>query len=158
MVCSYLFYQEPLLSWDYVMDKADPVSVEVGSLHCSLSRRSLPPRRKTEMGAPLFDSLPALKRRANRLATASRLAPFRWHRNREVTDNEFTQVESTIIQPKGEEITVVYKLRQVNGQWKVYDAIVEDISIVNKIVRSPMELSPAPLTKQLVKRLRGKVG
>ena|SRR2546427_10800706 len=133
MVCSYLFYQEPLLSWDYLMDKADPVSVEVGSLHCSLSRRSLPPRRKTEMGAPLFDSLPALKRRANRLATASRLAPFRWHRNREVTDNEFAQVESTIIQPKGEEITVVYKLRQVNGQWKVYDAIVEDISIVNKL-------------------------
>ena len=77
---------------------------------------------------------------------------------REVMDSEFAQVESTIIQPKGEEIAVVYKLRQVNGQWKVYDAIVEDISIVNKIVRSPMELSPAPLTKELVKRLREKVG
>ena len=50
---------------------------------------------------------------------------------REVMDNEFAQVESTIIQPKGEEIAVVYKLRQVNGQWKVYDAIVENISIVN---------------------------
>ena len=47
------------------------------------------------------------------------------------SDNEFAQVESTIIQPKGEEIAVVYKLRQVNGQWKVYDAIVENISIVN---------------------------
>src|SRR5207247_104242 len=43
---------------------------------------------------------------------------------REVMDSEFAQVESTIIQPKGEEIDVVYKLRQVNGQWKVYDSIV----------------------------------
>ena len=36
----------------------------------------------------------------------------------EVIDNEFAQVESTIIQPKGEEIAVVYKLRQVmvNGK------------------------------------------
>ena len=30
---------------------------------------------------------------------------------REVMDNEFAQVESTIIQPKGEQIAVVYKLR-----------------------------------------------
>ena len=46
-------------------------------------------------------------------------------------DDDFAQVESTIIQPKGEEIAVVYKLLQAHGQWKVYDAIVENISIVN---------------------------
>ena len=62
-------------------------------------------------------------------------------------DNEFAQVESTIIQPKGEQIAVVYKLRQVNGQWKVYDAIVENISIVNKL---PVAVRSSDL--QLTKR------
>src|SRR5262249_37715827 len=42
---------------------------------------------------------------------------------REVLDNDFAQVETTIVRSKGEEIGVVYKLRQVNAQWKVYDAV-----------------------------------
>ena len=77
---------------------------------------------------------------------------------REVIDNEFAQVESTIIQLKGEEIAVVYKLRQVNGQWKVYDAIVENISIINNY-RSQFDrvISSSPY-EELVKRLREKVG
>ena len=75
---------------------------------------------------------------------------------REVIDNEFAQVESTIIQPKGEEIAVVYKLRQVNGQWKVYDAIVENISIVNNYRSQFDRVISSSSYEALVKRLRGK--
>jgi phospholipid transport system substrate-binding protein len=75
---------------------------------------------------------------------------------REVMDNEFAQVESTIIQPKGEEIAVVYKLRQVNGQWKVYDAIVENISIVNNYRSQFDRVISSSSYEELVKRLRGK--
>ena len=75
---------------------------------------------------------------------------------REVIDNEFAQVESTIIQPKGEEIAVVYKLRQVNGQWKVYDAIVENISIVNNYRSQFDRVISSSSYEELVKRLRGK--
>jgi phospholipid transport system substrate-binding protein len=75
---------------------------------------------------------------------------------REVMDNEFAQVESTIIQPKGEEIAVVYKLRQVNGQWKVYDAIVENISIVNNYRSQFDRVISSSSYEALVKRLRGK--
>ena len=71
-------------------------------------------------------------------------------------DNEFAQVESTIIQPKGEEIAVVYKLRQVNSQWKVYDAIVENISIVNNYRSQFDRVISSSSYEALVKRLRGK--
>jgi len=77
---------------------------------------------------------------------------------REVMDNEFAQVESTIIQPKGEEIAVVYKLRQVNGQWKVYDAVVENISIVNNYRSQFDRVISSSSYEELVKRLREKAG
>jgi phospholipid transport system substrate-binding protein len=77
---------------------------------------------------------------------------------REVIDNEFAQVESTIIRPKGEEIAVVYKLRQVNGQWKVYDAIVENISIINNYRSQFDRVISSSSYEELVKRLRGKAG
>ena len=75
---------------------------------------------------------------------------------REVIDNEFAQVESTIIQVKGEEIAVVYKLRQVNGQWKVYDAIVENISIINNYRSQFDRVISTSSYEELVKRLREK--
>ena len=77
---------------------------------------------------------------------------------REVMDNEFAQVESTIIQPKGDEIAVVYKLRQVNGQWKVYDAVVENVSIINNYRSQFDRVISSSSYEELVKRLREKVG
>ena len=50
---------------------------------------------------------------------------------RETIDQEYAQVESTMVNPKGEESSVVYRLRRTDGKWKVYDAVVENISIVN---------------------------
>jgi phospholipid transport system substrate-binding protein len=50
---------------------------------------------------------------------------------RETIDQEYAQVESTMINAKGEESSVVYRLKRTYGKWKVYDAVVENISIVN---------------------------
>ncbi len=50
---------------------------------------------------------------------------------RETVEEEFAQVESTVINAKGEELSLVYRLRRADGKWKVYDAVVENISIVN---------------------------
>jgi phospholipid transport system substrate-binding protein len=77
---------------------------------------------------------------------------------REVMDNEFAQVESKIIQLKGEEIAVVYRLKQVNGQWKVYDAVVENISIVNNYRSQFDRVISSSSYEELVKRLREKGG
>jgi phospholipid transport system substrate-binding protein len=75
---------------------------------------------------------------------------------REVMDNELAQVELTSIQPKGDEITVIYKLRQVNGQWRAYDAIVENISIINNYRSQFDRVISSSSYEELVKRLREK--
>jgi phospholipid transport system substrate-binding protein len=50
---------------------------------------------------------------------------------RETIDNDFAQVESTFIGAKSDEYSVVYKLRRADGKWRVYDAVIENISMVN---------------------------
>ena len=50
---------------------------------------------------------------------------------RETVEAEYAQVETTFVDTKGEEFSVVYRLRRNNGKWKVYDAVVENISVVN---------------------------
>jgi phospholipid transport system substrate-binding protein len=77
---------------------------------------------------------------------------------REVIDKDFAQVESTIIKPKGEEIAVNYKLRQINGQWKVYDAVVENISIVNNYRSQFDRIISSSSYEELIKRLQEKAG
>ena len=77
---------------------------------------------------------------------------------REVVDKDFAQVESTIVKPKGEEIAVTYKLRQTNGQWKVYDAVVENISIVNNYRSQFDRIISSSSYEELVKRLHEKAG
>ena len=75
---------------------------------------------------------------------------------RELIDKDFAQVESTIIKPKGEELAVIYKLRQLNGQWKVYDAVVENISIVNNYRSQFDRIISSSSYEELVKRLQEK--
>jgi phospholipid transport system substrate-binding protein len=77
---------------------------------------------------------------------------------RQSVDEDFAQVESTIINPKGEEIAVNYKLRRVNGKWKVYDAVVENISIINNYRSQFDRVISGSSYQELVKRLREKVG
>ncbi len=51
---------------------------------------------------------------------------------RETIEKDFAEVESTVISTKGDEIGVIYRLRQgMDGKWRVYDALVEHISIIN---------------------------
>ena len=75
---------------------------------------------------------------------------------REVIDKDFAQVESVVIRPKGEEIAVIYKLRQMNGQWKVYDVVVENISIVNNYRSQFDRIISSSSYEELVKRLQEK--
>ena len=51
---------------------------------------------------------------------------------------------------------MVYKLRQVNAQWKVYDAVVDNISIINNYRSQFDRVISSSSYEELVKRLRGK--
>ncbi len=50
---------------------------------------------------------------------------------RETVDQDFAEVESKVINAKGEASPVIYRLKRHDGSWKIYDAVVENISIVN---------------------------
>ena len=49
----------------------------------------------------------------------------------EKQDKEFAQVDTKIITKKGEEFSVNYRLHQAGGDWKIYDVVIENISLVN---------------------------
>ena len=51
--------------------------------------------------------------------------------SREQQEQDNAEVFTKIITKKGEEFSVNYKLHPVGGEWKVYDVVVEDISLVN---------------------------
>jgi phospholipid transport system substrate-binding protein len=76
---------------------------------------------------------------------------------RETIDGNFAQVETTIISPKGEELAVIYKLWRGNSQWKVYDAVVENISLVNNYRSQFDRVISSASYEELVKRLREKL-
>jgi phospholipid transport system substrate-binding protein len=46
-------------------------------------------------------------------------------------DGNFAQVDSRIIDPKGQNYSVVYRLHRVDGKWRIYDVLAESISLVN---------------------------
>ena len=46
-------------------------------------------------------------------------------------DSDYAKVPTKIVDSKGQEYSVDYRLHKVNGDWKVYDVIVEDVSLVN---------------------------
>lgn len=50
---------------------------------------------------------------------------------REQMDGDNAEVDSKVVTKKGEEYSINYKLSQNGGDWKVYDVVVEDISLVN---------------------------
>lgn len=49
----------------------------------------------------------------------------------EKQDGNYAEVESRILTAKGEEFSINYKLHLVGGEWKVYDVVIENISLVN---------------------------
>ena len=50
---------------------------------------------------------------------------------RENQDKEHAEVFTKVVTKKGEEFSVNYNLRSVDGEWKVYDVVIENISLVN---------------------------
>ena len=66
---------------------------------------------------------------------------------REIEDQNFAQVDTKIVTEERPPVTINYKLHSVNKEWKVYDLVIEDISVVNNyrsqfdrvIVRSSFE-------------------
>jgi len=50
---------------------------------------------------------------------------------REREDQNYAQVDTRIVAEKGSPLSVNYKLHSVDREWKIYDLVIEDISMVN---------------------------
>lgn len=49
----------------------------------------------------------------------------------ESIDGDYAQVDSRIIDKNGQTYSVAYRLHKVDGKWKIYDVVAENISVVN---------------------------
>lgn len=76
---------------------------------------------------------------------------------KETLDQDFAQVESNVINNKGESFSIVYRLRRADGKWKVYDAVVENISFINNYRSQFDRVINSSSYEELVKKLREKI-
>ena len=50
---------------------------------------------------------------------------------KEKLDKDFAEVNTSIVAKQGEEYSIDYKLHQINGSWKIYDVVIENVSLTN---------------------------
>ena len=77
--------------------------------------------------------------------------------SRETIDNDYAEVDATVVGAKGEETPIIFKLRRVGDKWLVYDAVVENISIVNNYRSQFDRVIKTSSYEELVKKIREKV-
>jgi phospholipid transport system substrate-binding protein len=74
----------------------------------------------------------------------------------EKQDGNYAEVNSKILTSKGQEFTIDYKTQVVGGEWKVYDVVVENISMVNNFRSQFNRVINNNSYEELVRRLREK--
>jgi phospholipid transport system substrate-binding protein len=75
---------------------------------------------------------------------------------RENVSQDQADVDTKIVTKKGEEISVNYKLRSEGGDWKVYDVVIENISIVNNFRSQFNRILANASFAELLKKLQSK--
>lgn len=74
----------------------------------------------------------------------------------ESIENNRAQVNTKIVSDKGEPTSVNYRLHRIKGEWKIYDVIVEDISIVSNYRSQFSRILAKGTFEDLVRQLREK--
>lgn len=74
----------------------------------------------------------------------------------ERADGAFAEVNSKISTAKGQELSINYKAQLVGQEWKVYDVIAEEISLVNNFRSQFNRVISSSSYEELVRRLREK--
>jgi phospholipid transport system substrate-binding protein len=75
---------------------------------------------------------------------------------REKVDGNYADVYSKIVTAKGEEYTINYKAQLAGNDWKVYDVIAENVSLVNNYRSQFTRVISKSSYEELVRRLRDK--
>lgn len=73
---------------------------------------------------------------------------------KESQDGNFAEVNTKVITRKNDEFSINYKLYLVKGDWKVYDVVVENISLVNNYRAQFNRIMTNSSYEELVRRMR----
>lgn len=78
---------------------------------------------------------------------------------KEMVDGNFAEVRAEVMSPKsGQKISVEFKLHRKNGDWKVYDVVIENVSMVNNYRSQFSRVARDGNIEGLMKVLREKGG
>ena len=75
---------------------------------------------------------------------------------KEDTDGDFTQVDSYVVTATNREIPIYYRMHKVNDEWKVYDVIIENVSLIRNFRQQFRRVIRKTAFEDLVKKLRAK--
>jgi phospholipid transport system substrate-binding protein len=75
---------------------------------------------------------------------------------KERQDGDYAEVDTKITDDKGREFSLDYRLYNVNGDWKVYDVVIEDVSLVNNYRSQFNRVLSKSSVEDLLKRMREK--
>jgi len=76
----------------------------------------------------------------------------------EKQDGDYAEVNSKILTSKGQEFAIDYRTHVVGGEWKVYDVVVENISMVNNFRSQFNRVINNASYGDLIRRLKEKQG
>jgi phospholipid transport system substrate-binding protein len=71
-------------------------------------------------------------------------------------DGNYADVASKVLTSRGEEYSLNYRAHLVNGEWRVYDVVAENISVVNNFRSQFNRVIAHSSYEELVRRLRTK--
>ena len=76
---------------------------------------------------------------------------------REQVDGSFAQVDTRLVPSKGEETPIQYKLRLVGKEWRIYDVVIDNISLVDNFRSQFNHILTIATFDDLLRKLQEKV-
>jgi phospholipid transport system substrate-binding protein len=76
--------------------------------------------------------------------------------DRDRTDGESAKVDTQVVGGRGAPIKIEYKLHLTGGQWKVYDAVINDVSAVSNYRSQFARILRTTSLEELIQKLRAK--
>ncbi len=73
---------------------------------------------------------------------------------REVREGKQAKVETMVVHDEGEDLPIDYRLHDIDGQWKVYDVVIEHVSLVNNYRAQFNRVIAKSSVKELLQKLK----
>jgi phospholipid transport system substrate-binding protein len=76
--------------------------------------------------------------------------------DRDRANRELAEVDTRVVGGRGAPIEIDYKLHLIGGQWKVYDVVIDDVSVVRNYRSQFMRILQTASLEELIQKLQTK--